>query len=495
MGFFDAILRFLFGGKKAAPPAPASGTTKKGPPPPIPSSVPKPAPPPQVSVPPAAPAPQPPAAPPPPQPPAPAPAQGAGQVVELSTLVAADRTKLGAADVAGAAQRLGVESAAIQAIIQVQSGGQGFAADGRPIILFSPTVFSALTNRRFDPSNPTVSMTTAKSGALGVNQADRWAKLQEAYGLEPEAALQATSWGLFQLAGGNFASAGYPNTSAMVADLAKSEARQLAMFEQYVRGRNLGEALKARNWDAFAQGYGGFSDAAALGKLFSDAYAALKAPAPPPATSPPPTPSVSVPKNYLATLVAKNPAALTAAEIKEAADRMACDVACVKAVLKVESKGRGFSADGRPIILFEPHVFSKQTIRKFDISNPNVSYKSWGQKPYPGTQAGRYAQLEEAFALDPEAAVGAASWGLFQILGLNYKACGFSSATAFVADMSQSEARMLAAFEAFVRANKILDELQKKDWAGFARVYNGPGQVEKYAKLLSDAYAAAGGQA
>ncbi|MEJ0024314.1 MAG: N-acetylmuramidase family protein [Alphaproteobacteria bacterium] len=153
-----------------------------------------------------------------------------------------------------------------------------------------------------------------------------------------------------------------------------------------------------------------------------------------------------------------------------------------------ESRGRGFSPDGRPIILFEPHIFSKATLRKYDLSNPNVSYKTWGDKPYPGTQAGRYAQLEEAFGLDPEAAVGSASWGLFQILGQNYKACGFASATAFVTDMAQSEARMLAAFEAFVRANKILDELQNKDWAGFARVYNGPGQVDKYAKLLSDAY-------
>lgn len=221
-------------------------------------------------------------------------------------------------------------------------------------------------------------------------------------------------------------------------------------------------------------------------------------PPPPPPTAPlppPPAPAGAPPTNYLASLVAKNPAVLTAAEIKAAAERMGCEQASIRAVLKVESRGRGFSPDGRPIILFEPHIFSKLTVRKYDISNPAVSYKSWGAKPYPGTQDGRYKQLEEAFALDPEAAVSAASWGLFQILGMNYKACGFASATAFVSDMAQSEARMLAAFEAFVRANKILDELQKKDWAGFARVYNGPGQVEKYAKLLGDAYAAASAQA
>jgi hypothetical protein len=57
--------------------------------------------------------------------------------------------------------------------------------------------------------------------------------------------------------------------------------------------------------------------------------------------------------------------------------------------------------------------------------------------------------------------------------------------------MAQSEARMLAAFEQFVRTNNILDELQRKDWEGFARVYNGPGQVDVYGKLLRDAYNAA----
>jgi hypothetical protein len=98
------------------------------------------------------------------------------------------------------------------------------------------------------------------------------------------------------------------------------------------------------------------------------------------------------------------------------------------------------------------------------------------------------AALSEAYALDAEAALSSASWGLFQIMGMNYAACGFSSASAFVSDMAQSEANMLKSFEAFVRKNSILDELQRKDWAGFARVYNGPGQVDTYAKLLEDAY-------
>jgi hypothetical protein len=77
---------------------------------------------------------------------------------------------------------------------------------------------------------------------------------------------------------------------------------------------------------------------------------------------------------------------------------------------------------------------------------------------------------------------------LFQILGTNHARCGFASATAFVADMAKSHVRQLAAFEAFVRSSGIADELQRKDWEGFARVYNGPGQVERYGRLLREAY-------
>ena len=90
--------------------------------------------------------------------------------------------------------------------------------------------------------------------------------------------------------------------------------------------------------------------------------------------------------------------------------------------------------------------------------------------------------------LDPEAAVASASWGLFQIMGMNHARCGFPTATAFVAEISKSLVSQLNAFEAFVRSSNLVDELQRKDWEGFARVYNGPGQVERYGRLLREAY-------
>jgi hypothetical protein len=55
--------------------------------------------------------------------------------------------------------------------------------------------------------------------------------------------------------------------------------------------------------------------------------------------------------------------------------------------------------------------------------------------------------------------------------------------------MAQSEANQLeATLVGFVRANNAADELQRKDWERFARIYNGAGQVDRYAGLLRGAY-------
>lgn len=428
-----------------------------------------------------APAPAPKPAPPPSRTPTmPAPQTGA-TTLNLASLKAQNASPVGSAEIEATAVRLGVEARAIKAIMQVESANQGFGADGRPIILFDPADFSKLTNRRWDSSHPAVSMPTAKSSALGATQADRWAKLTQAYSLDQAAALKATTWGLFQISGEHSAACGYPNVFAMVQDLAKTESRQLAVFEAFVKGKGLAATLNAQDWEGFARAYGGFASPETIAKAISTAYGGGGVPS-------------GGGGDFLASLKAKNAAPLSSAEINAVAQRMGCEPAVVRAVLKVESKGSGFGADNRPLILYEPHIFSRLTKHVYDQSHQRISYAQWKTLPYPATQAERYQQLAEAYALDPENAVASASWGLFQIMGMNFAMCGFTSAKAFVADISQSEARMLSAFEAFIRTNNLVDELQRKDWAGFAKAYNGAGQVETYSRLLANAYAAASAQ-
>lgn len=379
---------------------------------------------------------------------------------------------MGDADISATAQRLGVDANVLRAVIKVESAGPGFSADGRPLISFEPFWFSQATGAQYDASHASVSSSSSRA-YLGGNQASRWSKLSEAYALDPAAALGAASWGAFQLPGRYYADAGYANVFAFVADMAQSEARQLAAFEAYIARRGLASALQGHDWDAFARAYEGEAGAGQYSSALSRAYASV-------------VPSADA---YIDGLVAGTRDPIAAADYAAVAADLGCEVEAVKAVVEVESGALGaFAANGKPIILFEPHIFSRRTNHQYDATHPTCSYQSWDASKYPRTQDGRWAQLREAYALNPQEAVASASYGKFQIMGFNYEVCGFADAKAFVADMCHSETQQLKAFAKFVKAKNLADELQRKDWEGFARVYNGLGQVERYGRLLQDAY-------
>lgn len=182
--------------------------------------------------------------------------------------------------------------------------------------------------------------------------------------------------------------------------------------------------------------------------------------------------------------------ALRDVDFADAADALKCDVAAIRAVYEIESRGQGFGPDGRPIILFEPHVFSRLTNHRFDDGHGGVSYKKWGAKPYKKTQAERWDQLLYAAKLDRDAAYQAASWGAPQIMGFNFALCAFSTVHEFVAAMSKSERDQLFAFVQFVSASGLADELREHRWVPFAERYNGPGQAEhNYAGKIAAAHA------
>lgn len=181
-------------------------------------------------------------------------------------------------------------------------------------------------------------------------------------------------------------------------------------------------------------------------------------------------------------------AGLSDADVAEAAARLRCPPAAVRAVWQVESSGVPFGFDRRPTLLFEPHKFSEFTGHRFDKTHGGVSYPKWGQKPYPtGTVDQRHAanwdKLLYAARLDRDAAYMAASYGGPQILGANFKACGFADVHAFVAAMCRSERDQLQAFVSLVLDWKLDDELRDGRWADFARRYNGPA----YARNTYDA--------
>jgi len=185
-----------------------------------------------------------------------------------------------------------------------------------------------------------------------------------------------------------------------------------------------------------------------------------------------------------------NPARLTRLDLEYAGQPYGLSAAHVGAVVDVESAGRGFHPDSRrPIILYEPHVFSRLTGHLYDHI-PEISYRSWGDRDYPSTQAARYEQLIRACAIDPDAAFQSASWGLGQIMGFNRVWAGFPEPWPFVLAMATSEREQLLAMMRFCKAKGLDDELRRGDWAGFARGYNGSGYARNfYDQKLKAAFA------
>ncbi|TIM47556.1 MAG: N-acetylmuramidase family protein [Mesorhizobium sp.] len=153
----------------------------------------------------------------------------------------------------------------------------------------------------------------------------------------------------------------------------------------------------------------------------------------------------------------------------------------IHAFLDVETSGHGFDARGRPVILFEPHVFYRNLAgaARATAVAAGLAYAKWGEKPYPRDS---YPRLKAACAIDETAALRSASWGLGQVLGENFRAAGFLTVQAMVEAMMADEALQLAAAVNFIAANRLDGKLRKHDWAGFARGYNGA----SYAKNAYD---------
>lgn len=387
---------------------------------------------------------------------------------------------LSSAQWAAAAQRLGVDAPALQAIATVGSESTGIGPDGLPTIRFQPDAFSALTAGRYDASQPQLSQAEASNADRALTHEQRWALLRQALALDPDAALQATSWGLYRVSGREFEAIGFDSSVAMVRDAAQSEERQLAQFELTVRARGLADELQRRDWPGFARGFYAAAEAPRLARRLPELYASLGGRA---------TAVANVDMSFLDNLVAGSREPLTRADYEAAAAELGCEPEAIMAVVQVESGPLGaYAADGRMVIIFEAHIFSRRTNRVFDESNPNVSYRTWDASRYPRTQAGRWDQLREAYALNPEQALASTVWGKFQIAGFNHAAAGFPSAREFVASMNRSEQDQLRAWVSYIRSNNLTDELVRKDWEGFAAGYNGSGQVERYGRLMREAY-------
>lgn len=173
-------------------------------------------------------------------------------------------------------------------------------------------------------------------------------------------------------------------------------------------------------------------------------------------------------------------AALTEAEFARVAEDLGVSTKMIKAVRKVEAPRGAFDDLGRPTILYEKHIFGKQTGHAFNKTHPLLS--STNQKPTSyGKFSAQYPKLAQACELDPAAAFEACSWGAFQILGTNAVGCGYGSAFAMALALTTGESAHLDSFVRFIRMRGLVEELRAcrpgnpASCVPFVKAYNGPG--------------------
>lgn len=188
---------------------------------------------------------------------------------------------------------------------------------------------------------------------------------------------------------------------------------------------------------------------------------------------------------------------LTEEDYRAVAEELGVETAAIKAVVDIEAgkSHQGFFAPGLPLVNFDLSMFRQRARRngvnlsKYQRSHATVFSRANARR-HGSTQAAQQERLRLARTIDNTTAVEGTFWGMFQIGGFNWKLCGCSSIDEFVERMSRSEREQLELFATFIKNIGIDKYLKTKNWAAFARRYNGASYARRgYHTRMANAYA------
>ena len=158
--------------------------------------------------------------------------------------------KIAIDDIKLIAKNFGIEPAMFLAFIEVESGGKGFDdLTGKILIQFEPSWFRK-------------KVAYAPSGAWSVNkvdvQAKEWIAFNDAFKLNPDAAMESTSIGLPQIMGFHWKLLGYKSVGQMWDDFKKSEYHQILALARFIKSiPALYLAIKTKDFHSIACIYNG----------------------------------------------------------------------------------------------------------------------------------------------------------------------------------------------------------------------------------------------
>ncbi len=185
----------------------------------------------------------------------------------------------------------------------------------------------------------------------------------------------------------------------------------------------------------------------------------------------------------------------TRSEIERVADRIGVEPAALLAIAEVESGGKAFAIVGgrpEPLIRFEGHYFDRRVpaakraaAREAGLADPQA-----GAVKNPASQAARWALLARAAAVDHKAAHESISWGLGQVMGAHWAWLGYADVDALVAEARAGVGGQTALMARYIDKAGLTEAIRKRDWAAFARGYNGPDYKRHgYDRKIAAAYA------
>lgn len=179
---------------------------------------------------------------------------------------------------------------------------------------------------------------------------------------------------------------------------------------------------------------------------------------------------------------------LTEADFQLVADELGVEIAAIKAVVLIEAgqQMKGFWAPGIPVINFDRTMYAKYASKVPSRAGAKGEKVPAGLK---GNALREWTQLINARKTNAMGANMGTFWGMFQIGGFNYKLCGCDNVDEFVRLMAYSELEQLELFAAFITNTGMLKDLKAKNWAAFARKYNGASYARRgYHTKMANAY-------
>lgn len=141
--------------------------------------------------------------------------------------------------------------------------------------------------------------------------------------------------------------------------------------------------------------------------------------------------------------------------------------AAIRAIAIVESNEKPFTEGGFPIVRFEAHHWVKHRVA-------SKAALTFDRLKNAKDLDARWTEFEAMRDVNEGAAILSHSFGAFQIMGFNYKACLCADPVAFLAEQMTVEGQFKMLHRFVLNNPPLLSALRKGDAQKVALHYNGP---------------------